>query len=147
MLPGMTTQRMSEGVPAANARIGAAAPHQLNQQWCDAFNAGDLPRLMEMYEPHAVLVPGPGAEPLHGHRAIEAALRGFVALGGRLSFTPRHWLVQGDLALASIAFVMNGGHDGEGNPIELRGVTAEVLRRHADGNWKYVVDHPFGGAD
>ena len=102
---------------------------------------------METYEPDAILVPGPGADPVPGHAAIEEALTGFLALGGQLRFTPRHWLVQGDLALASIAFVLDGGRDGDGSPIELQGVTAEVLRRQADGTWKYVVDHPFGGAD
>ncbi|GGM17420.1 YybH family protein [Nakamurella endophytica] len=121
-------------------------PHQLNQEWADAFNAGDLPRLMTMYEPDAVLVPGPGAAPVHGLPAIESAMRWFLALGGRLQYTPRHWLVQGDLVLSSVAFEMDGGRDEAGNPVELRGVTDEVARRQADGSWKYVIDHPFGGA-
>jgi uncharacterized protein (TIGR02246 family) len=120
-------------------------PDDLNHAWADAFNAGDLPRLMEMYEPDAVLVPGPGADPLQGHDAIEAALEQFLALRGRLRFTPRHWLVAGELALGSIAFVMDDGHDADGHPVDLRGTTAEVVRRQADGTWKYVIDHPFGG--
>ncbi|TQS43459.1 YybH family protein [Cryptosporangium phraense] len=124
----------------------AIRPHEFNEQWGDAFNAGDLPRLMEMYEPGAVIVPGPGAEPIHGHAAIEAALAGFLGLGGKLRFTPRHWLVAGDLAFSSVAFTMDGGRDPEGRPVELTGVTAEILRRQPDGRWKYVVDHPFADA-
>ena len=118
----------------------------LNRQWGEAFNAGDLPRLMEFYEPDAVLVPGPGAEPVRGLEAIEASLRWFLGLGGTIRFTPRHWLVQGDLALGSIAFVLDGGRDGDGNPVELHGITSELVRRQADGTWKYVIDHPFGGS-
>ncbi|RZS79965.1 uncharacterized protein (TIGR02246 family) [Motilibacter rhizosphaerae] len=121
-------------------------PHTLNRAWGEAFNAGDLARLMTMYEDDAVLVPGPGAEPIAGTEAIAAALRGFLGLGGQLDFTPRHWLVSGDLALSSVAFSMSGGTDPDGNPVPLAGVTSELLRRQADGSWKYVIDHPFGGS-
>lgn len=121
-------------------------PHALNQQWCDAFNAGDLPALMATYEHDAVIVPGPGAEPLQGHSAIEAALGWFLGLGGKLRFTPRYWLIRDDVALASIAFTMDGGTDPDGNAVDLHGITAEVLHRQADGTWKYVIDHPFGGS-
>jgi ketosteroid isomerase-like protein len=48
--------------------------------------------------------------------------------------------------LASIAFVMDGGRDADGSPVDLQGVTTEVLRRQPDGSLKYVVDHPFGGS-
>ncbi|WP_375486571.1 YybH family protein [uncultured Jatrophihabitans sp.] len=123
-----------------------AGPHGLNRFWCGAFNAGDLAALMSTYEPDAVIVPGPGAEPLHGHAAIEAALSWFLGLGGTLRFEPRYWLEQGDLVLSSIAFVMDGGTDADGRPVDLRGVTAEVLRRQPDGSWKYVIDHPFGAS-
>jgi ketosteroid isomerase-like protein len=122
-----------------------ADPHELNDRWCAAFNAGDLPLLMTMYEDDAIIVPGPGAEPLQGHAAIEGALKWFLGLGGQLRFTPRYWLVNGDTALGSIAFVMDGGTDETGAPVDLRGSTAEVVRRQPDGTWKYVVDHPFGG--
>ena len=124
-----------------------APTHDLNQEWCDAFNAGDLDLLMTMYEPDAVLVPGPGAPPLQGEVEIEAALRGFLSMGGKLRFTPRYWFPNGNLALGSIAFVMDGGHDPDGNPVDLRGVTSEVVRRQPDNTWKYVIDHPFGGND
>ncbi|SIS17456.1 YybH family protein [Williamsia sterculiae] len=124
----------------------STGPETLNDRWCAAFNAGDITRLMTMYEEDAVIVPGPGADPVVGHQAIETALRGFVAMGGTLHFSPRHWLVTGDLALGSAAFVMDGGHDADGVPVGLHGVTAELVRRQTDGSWKYVIDHPFGGA-
>jgi uncharacterized protein (TIGR02246 family) len=118
----------------------------LNRQWGEAFNAGDLSRLMEFYEPDAVLVPGPDAQPVRGLKAIEASLRQFLALGGQIHFTPRHWLVHDDLALGSITFTLDGGHDADGNPVDLHGTTSELVRRQPDGTWKYLIDHPFGGA-
>ena len=121
-------------------------PHNLNERWRDAFNAGDLDLLMTMYEPDAVLVPGPGAEPVMGHDAIRASLTWFLGLGGTLRYEPRHWLEQDDLVLSSIAFTMDGGTAEDGSPVALAGVTNEVARRGADGTWRYVIDHPFGGA-
>ena len=121
-------------------------PHALNELWRDAFNDGDLAALMATYEPDAIIVPGPDAEPLQGHDAIAAALSWFLSLRGTLHFTPRHWLVQGDIAFSSIAFAMTGGTDSDGDPVDLHGITSEVLRRQTDGSWKYVIDHPFGGS-
>lgn len=121
------------------------SPADLSAQWRDAFNAGDLPRLMAMYEADAVLVSGPGAPPLHGHPAIRAALTGFLALHGQIRFTPRHWVDHGDLALGSVGSTLDGGRDGDGNTVELAGTTAEVVHRQPDGTWKYVIDHPFAG--
>ena len=132
--------------PHAPTSLDTDRPHSLNEHWRDAFNAGDLTALMSTYEPDALIVPGPGADPLQGHDAIRAALEWFLALGGTLRFTPRHWLVQGDIAFSSIDFVMDGGTDADGNPVDLRGTTSEVLRRQDDGRWKYVIDHPFGGS-
>ena len=48
------------------------------------------------------------------------ALQWFLALGGTLHFTPVHWIVAGDLALSSVAFHMEGGHDPGGNPVPLQ---------------------------
>ena len=138
---------MTTHLQARSTDLDPNRPHALNEQWRDAFNAGDLPALMATYEPDALIVPGPGAEPLQGHAAIEGALTWFLGLGGKLRFTPRHWLVQDDIAFSSIAFTMNGGADADGNPFDLHGITSEVLRRQTDGTWKYVIDHPFGCAD
>lgn len=124
----------------------ATRPFDLNERWRDAFNAGDLDLLMTMYEPDAVLVPGPDAGPVRGHDAIRASLSWFLGLGGTLRFTPRHWLEHEDLVLSSIAFTMDGGVGEDGTPVALAGVTDELARRQPDGTWKYVIDHPFGGA-
>lgn len=132
--------------PTAILDADPGRPHALNRTWCDAFNAGDLEALLATYEEDAVIVPGPGAEPLRGHPAIRAALQQFLALGGTLDYTPSYWIVEGDLVLSSIRFRMTGGHDAEGNPVPLAGTTTEVLRRQPDGTVKYVIDHPFGGS-
>jgi hypothetical protein len=39
------------------------------------------------------------------------------------------------------------GIDAEGDEVSFSGITAEVVRRQADGTWKYVIDDPWGGAE
>ncbi len=121
-------------------------PEQINREWSDAFNARDVAAMVELYEPEAVLIPGPEAAAATGHRAITAALDHFVGMGGKISYEPRYWIRSGDLALGSIRFLLRGGTDPEGRPVELSGATTEIARRQADGTWKYVIDHPFGSA-
>jgi ketosteroid isomerase-like protein len=138
---------MTTDLRTPSPKLDPNRPHALNDFWRDAFNAGDLAALMSTYEDGAIIVPGPGADPLHGHDAIADALSSFLALGGTLRYTPRHWLVQDDIAFSSIAFTLDGGTSADGNRVDLHGITTEVLRRQADGTWKYVIDHPFGGSD
>jgi ketosteroid isomerase-like protein len=72
----------------------------MNQQFTEAFNAGDVDALLTLYEADAVLVPGPGAPAISGLAAIEAALRGLMATGIALELQGQHHcLVFGDLAL------------------------------------------------
>ena len=47
--------------------------------------------------------------------------------------------------MGRIDFHLTDGTDADGNPVDLRGSTAEVVRRQPDGTWKYAIDHPFGG--
>ena len=124
----------------------ASSPEEINIRWGEAFNAADIPALLELYEPGAVLIPGPGADPVSGQDAIEAALRWLTATGGKLTYQPRYWLQNGDLAMGGIDFHLSGGTGPDGATVDLRGGTAEVARRQPDGTWKYVFDHPFGAS-
>jgi ketosteroid isomerase-like protein len=48
-----------------------------------------------------------------------------------------------DLALVAGVWSFNGtGADGE--PVMLTGHNADVLRRQADGTWRFVIDNPWG---
>jgi ketosteroid isomerase-like protein len=124
----------------------AFSPEEINIRWGEAFNAADIPALLELYEPGAVLIPAPGAEPVSGLDAIEASLRWLAGTGGKLTYQPRFWLQNGDLAMGRIDFRLSGGAGPDGSPIDLAGGTAEVARRQPDGTWKYVFDHPFGAS-
>ena len=122
--------------------MSAMTPEQVYEVLRDAFNAGDIERLMTLYEPGAVLVAQPG-ENMAGTEQVRAALESFLALNGQLTAELGTVVRAGDVALASANWSVTGtGPDG--NPITLSGVSADVLRQQVDGNWRYVIDHPWG---
>jgi len=87
----------------------AFSPEDINICWREAFNAADIPALLELYEPGAVLIPAPGAGPVSGLDAIEACLRWLAGTGGKITYQPRFWLQNGDLAMGRIDFRLSGG--------------------------------------
>jgi ketosteroid isomerase-like protein len=101
------------------------------------FNAGDLDGLVDLYEPNAVLNPSPEG-PVQGRGAIRAALKGFLALGGKISITTKAVFEAPDgIALTQGDWKLQGG------AAELAGKSSEVLRRQVDGRWLYIIDNPW----
>jgi ketosteroid isomerase-like protein len=57
--------------------MAATEPEQMHGTFEEAFNAGDIDALMELYEPDATLVPQPGAL-AEGTAAIRESLAWFL---------------------------------------------------------------------
>lgn len=106
------------------------------------FHAGDMEGLLDLYEPDAVFVRGPG-DHVSGREALRIELQGFFDVGGQISFKTRHAVQHGDIALLSNEYTLVST-DPEGKPLTLSGKTSEVLRRQPDGRWLFIIDHPSG---
>jgi uncharacterized protein (TIGR02246 family) len=116
--------------------MSASTPEQIHRL-VEAFNAGDLDGLMELYEPDAALIAQPGSV-AYGIEQARAALQGFLALKGRITLDAKLVVTVADLAYLSNAWSLRGtGPDG--NSVVLGATTAEVARRQADGSWRYGV--------
>ncbi|XXT15405.1 nuclear transport factor 2 family protein [Sorangium sp. So ce429] len=117
-------------------------PQQMNASFAEAINSGDLDRVMALYEPEAVLAPAPGQRAA-GAPAIREAISALLALGGRMVSRNNYCMQAGSIALLqgewSLSFV---GPDGKEVTETAR--SAEVVRRQADGSWRYLIDHPAG---
>jgi ketosteroid isomerase-like protein len=97
---------------------------------------------MALYEPDAAFATQPGSL-AHGFGGICEALDGFVAMNGKLDLAVSRVLEVGDLALVLGNWSFTGtGPDGE--PVRLAAKNADVLRRQADGSWRFVIDNPWG---
>ena len=120
----------------------ASTPEQIHRLFEEAFNAGDLDGLMELYESDAALIAQPGSV-ANGVEEARAALQGFLALKGRIRLDTKLVVTVGELAYLSNTWSLTGtGPDG--NPVVLGATTAEVARRQTDGSWRYVIDNAWG---
>jgi len=101
-----------------------------------AFATGSAELLDRHYEPDALLVPKPG-HPLTGAARV-AAHRHLLGFGAPIEATARHVYVAGDVALLIVDWAIQ--------PVGLHGTAADVVRRCTDGEWRYVIDNPYGTA-
>ncbi len=120
-------------------------PEDMNAAFAEAYNSGDVERLLALYEPDAVLAQQPGERAV-GAVQIRKALLELLALQGEMTSRNNYCIRAGDLALLQGEWQL--GFVGPGDVrVELTSRSAEVVRRQDDGSWRYVIDHPFGDDD
>ena len=105
---------------------------------------GRLDALLDLYEDEATFVPEPGRV-VSGRESIRQALAPLAALEPRMSGTVEQVLEAGDVALVAYRWTMQATAP-DGAPIHQGGLSADVLRRRADGSWGVIIDDPYGGA-
>ena len=104
--------------------------------------AGDLEGALALYEQGATFAPQPGQQ-VSGLDAIRRALEQFIALTPTMTGTIEKVLEADGVALVANRWTLRGtGPDGA--PVELAGVSSDVMRRQADGTWRILVDDPWG---
>ena len=117
-------------------------PEQVLASITEGINSGNLDSLMSLYESQAAFAAQPG-NLSHGLAGIREGLAGFSAMKGKLDLKVRRVLQASDLALVTTVWSFAGtGPDGE--PVKLEAQSADVLRRQADGSWRFVIDNPWG---
>jgi ketosteroid isomerase-like protein len=122
--------------------MSTATPEQVLESIVTGINSGDLDSLMPLYEADAAFAAEPGAL-AHGAPGVSQALSGFISMNGKLDLEITRVLEADDLALVCGVWSFNGtGPDGE--PVQLAANNADVLRRQADGTWRFVIDNPWG---
>jgi ketosteroid isomerase-like protein len=117
-------------------------PEQVLEAVVEGINTGNFETLMALYEREAAFAIQPGRL-APGLGGIRDALGAFVARNGKFDLQVRRVLEVGDLALVvgDWSFTGTGPH---GEPVKLAGKNADVLRRQADGSWRFVIDNPWG---
>ena len=106
------------------------------------LETGDLERVISLYDPEATFVPQPG-ESIRGREAIRDALAAFIALRPQMTGEIEQVLIAGDTALVRNRWALRG-RQSDGTAVEMDGTSADVLRRGEDGQWRIVIDDPWG---
>lgn len=121
-----------------------STPEHVLEAIVEGINSGNLDALMPLYEREAAFATQPG-DLSHGADGIREALAGFISMKGALDLEVTRVLEVDDLALVTGTWSFDGtGPDGE--PVRLSASNADVLRRQADGTWRFVIDNPWGTA-
>ncbi len=117
-------------------------PQDAHKNFEDAYHSGEIDALLALYTPDARLVTEGGAV-VTGHEAIRGELEGFFAIKGRMIVNTVAAVEAGDIAMLRADWSLDGtGPDGQ--PVSIRGKTAEVVQRQPDGRWLYLIDNPHG---
>jgi ketosteroid isomerase-like protein len=138
----MTTQNDALAADTRQTTGGRATPEQVLRAIVDGINGGNLDGLMELYESRAAFATQPGSL-THGLAGVRGGLAGFIAMKGTLDLQVKRVLEADDLALV-VGVWSFAGTAPDGQPIELTARNADVLRRQADGTWRFVIDNPWG---
>jgi len=117
----------------------ATNPEDLDRLFAEGVNRGAAAAVAALYEKDGVLLLG--GEMHQGSDTIRGVLEGMVAAGTRIDMSVTRVVRVGDLAMVYNDWQMSGlGPDGK--PRQSSGKAIEVVRRQADGTWKYVLDDP-----
>lgn len=120
----------------------ANKPEEVDQIFAQAMKGGDTAAVLALYENGATLVPDPSQPPVSGAEALRSALTGFASLLPEFDMHPKVIMENDDLAVVYNDWT-GRGRDPQGNEVPMQGNSVEVLRRQADGSWKFIFDDPF----
>jgi uncharacterized protein (TIGR02246 family) len=120
----------------------ATSPEACDHLFGEHVNAGDLEALLALYEPGCSLVRRDGGV-ARGHGEIRAVLERLLAMQARM----RTEIVKVVHSGEDLAMVCNDWHMSakrpDGEAVEASGKAIEVVRRQADGTWRFILDDPF----
>lgn len=102
-----------------------------------AFAAGDIDGIMATYEPSAVVVAQPG-QPVAGDAGLRAMFAEFIASGANFTYGAHEVVIAGDTGLHLMSWTAPGPNG------PMTALSVAVLHRQPNGDWKMVIDHPFG---
>ena len=110
----------------------------------ERFNSGKVSAMMGLYASEAVLIANDGRT-ITDRAEIAAELERDLRLGLPLEAKARHVFVAGDIAQIVVDWSIDGtGPDGK--HVHVGGSASDIVRRGADGLWRYLIDNRLGTA-
>lgn len=120
----------------------ARTPEDCDRLVSEAISSGDIEAALDLYEPEAAFVSEPGTV-VTGLDGIRHVMTQFMAMKPQLAVEADS-VSCGDIALLRSRWTLKGT-DPDGNPVDMSGIGAEVVRRQPDGTWRFIIDNPWAG--
>lgn len=125
-----------------DGNVPSERPEGIHRKFEDAFNAADLDGLLALYEPDAALISSQGDIAV-GRDQIGRALQELLETGGKLTVDTQEVVRVDELAQLTQRWSLTGSYP-DGTPLQLGAHNVEVVRRHLDGTWRFVLDRAIG---
>ena len=110
----------------------------------ERFNSRRVEVMMALYAPEAVFIANDGRT-ITDRTEIAAQFERDMSLGLPLKANVRHVFVGDDTAQIVVDWSIDGkGPDGK--EVRLGGSASDIVRRGADGYWRYIIDNNQGTA-
>ncbi|MGV3742111.1 MAG: YybH family protein [Burkholderiaceae bacterium] len=122
----------------------APTPEECNRMLLAALESGDIDTSVALYEPSAVLFRKSG-QAMTGYEEIRKNNAFLIDLKPKFTIEFIKTTLSGDGTIATNRMKASMvGTNSEGRKIEGQIHTLEVLRKQADGSWRYIIDDPYG---
>jgi ketosteroid isomerase-like protein len=122
----------------------ATEPEGVVASLLERFNSGKVSAMLAHFEPGAVFVARDGRA-VTDPTEIAAEPERDMSLGLPLKAKARHVFVAGDIAQIVVDWSIEGTGP-NGVHVRIGGSASDVLRRGADGRWRYLIDNARGTA-
>jgi len=110
----------------------------------ERFNSGKVGTMMSLYAPEAVFIAKDGRT-ITDHTEIAAELERDLKLGLPLKAKARHVFVADNIAQIVLDWSIDGTGPA-GKHVHIGGSASDVVRRGADGLWRFLIDNNHGTA-
>jgi uncharacterized protein (TIGR02246 family) len=122
---------------------GAQNPAEVYATYLKAFNAGNVDATVACYEPQACFMSRSGRA-AYGEAELREVFRLTFANKPQMKFNVRKVIPAGEnLALVVVEW-RSKAVSPQGEVRLWSGMATDIVRRQADGNWKIVLDNPYG---
>lgn len=108
-----------------------------------AFNAHDIAGILAAYTPEAIVVGQPGQQST-GTQALHDMFQNYLSFKPHFTLLDHEIIQSGDTALHMSNWIMNGTLP-DGTAMQQSGLSVAVLRKQDNGEWRMIIDNPFGG--
>lgn len=119
-------------------------PEDVIPSLIERFNSGKIAEMMALHDPASTFVENDGSI-ITDRTALAARLEGDLKLGLPLGANVRHIFVAGDIAQIVVDWWIDGKAS-NGDQVHLKGSACDIVRRGADGFWRYLIDNNQGTA-
>ena len=117
-------------------------PHDADEYFLEAVRNGDVKTAMTCFDKEAVYI-GKDSKPISGMDNIEKVITELCKMKPDIKVYEHQMSPVGiDMMYWLDKWTMTAT-DQQGNPIDMKGASANMMRKNADGIWLWLVDNPF----